>query len=127
MRQIKFRAWDGEKMSEDWHLHDIWCAASGRGAPHPTLPFYNNPQTTIMQFTGLKDKNGKEIYEHDIIKMQSGKIKVVSYFDYIGSYGVGDSPNSEYYSHLDSLTQEIIGNIYENPELLETTHPQSGG
>lgn len=121
MRPIKFRAWDGNKMSEDWHLHDIWCAASGRGAPHPTLPYYNNPGTIIMQFTGLLDKNGKEVYEGDLIKDEHGTIGQIIWektsTGFIASVRQVEGYNRDFgiYEGL----HKVIGNIYENPELVK--------
>lgn len=71
----------------------------------------------LMQYTGLHDKNGKEIYEGDIIgglKGYKGKdLTLVVEFEY-GAYYVG---GDELYSHNEVC--EVIGNIYENPELLE--------
>lgn len=71
----------------------------------------------LLQFTGLKDKNGKEIYEGDILRCTSesmpfnNEIKWYSSgFWLIDQHGNGHLPNMEY--------REIIGNIYENPELI---------
>lgn len=71
----------------------------------------------IMQYTGLKDRNGKDIYEDDILKTPSGIGFVV--FDNCG-YAI-KSPGSDAVDYEFSayyLGCEIIGNIYENPELL---------
>lgn len=72
---------------------------------------------TIGQFTGLHDKNGKEIYEGDIISNESYK-GVVVYKNGSFVLDLGKSCGCVYLFCLDSLL--IIGNIYDNPELLES-------
>lgn len=72
---------------------------------------------TIGQFTGLHDKNGKEIYEGDIISNESYK-GVVVYKNGSFVLDLGKSCGCVYLFCLDSLL--VIGNIYDNPELLES-------
>jgi len=73
-----------------------------------------------MQCTGLKDKNGKLIYEGDIVKDQDGKIYNIKWNDCYAYFVLWDSDDIEYYTFEEfNLTKlEVIGNIYENPELL---------
>lgn len=80
----------------------------------------------LMQYTGLKDKNGKEIYEGDIVETVTasgnpfGTIDVVRYQD--GGFKLVDDTDSLlpiYIGDKEVISIEIIGNIYENPELLE--------
>jgi uncharacterized phage protein (TIGR01671 family) len=130
MREIKFRAWhilDKEIVYfEDWEsIRNL--------ARYAEYNYVDN----IMQYTGLKDSNGKEIYEGDIL---SEKWKVEVYKDnYTGAYMIKFHNNPEFnkpkilYSYLkqreragtDDRDSVVIGNIYENPELLEneTTNP----
>lgn len=72
----------------------------------------------IMQYTGLLDKNGSEIYEGDIVKC-ADEIGIVLYFG--ANFQVNWDPVSTYatYLFLCAKDSEIIGNIYENPELLK--------
>ena len=71
----------------------------------------------LMQCTGLKDKNGKLIYEGDVVK-QNNTIYSVNWFN--GSFCFKDTLNGKNYTveFVMSEKQEVIGNIYENPELL---------
>ena len=68
----------------------------------------------IMQFTGLTDKNGKEVYEGDILDSKCA----VSFND--GMFGIFDKHNYMGLNSYMSKFREVIGNIYENPELLQS-------
>lgn len=127
-RSIKFRAWDEDKKemfrvgslryhdvadylaTDDWYGKDFWAPGSHRSR-------------TIMQFTGLKDKNGTEIYEGDIVKtgdlvgpVSFGRgVYEVAWRGYLSS-----SFNKRLCVH-DTRSLEVIGNVYEHPELLSET------
>jgi len=76
---------------------------------------YESTDFTLMQYTGLKDKNGVEIYEGDIIrcKLQTDKNHWIAEVKFcIDAWCIGLHTLSSY------IYLEVIGNIYENPELL---------
>jgi uncharacterized phage protein (TIGR01671 family) len=116
MREIKFRAW-GPNSKYMWS----WEELVANGIPITWLcgatDFHG--ERIIMQYTGLKDKNGKEIYEKDYLKavhpdVEFNHLGYVQYNDEVAAFDVYISmPLLEY----DEF--EIIGNIYENPELLK--------
>lgn len=134
MREIKFRAWNGIEM-----VYDVIVGRFGAFYVNP----YNNgidekdsacltpfntkyPESIpIMQFTGLIDMNGKDIFEGDILKLPNGSFVDVRFesgcFEILNeplSYDFdSEIPIKCYPSHY----AEVIGNIYENPELLN--HP----
>ena len=114
MREIKFRAWC--KVTKEWvYIYlDNQPGQSG-------VRFSSSSKTQDedweewLQYTGLKDKNKKEAYEMDIIKFADGKTNEIVWRD--GGFTLRFS----ILSCLSELTEdwEVIGNIYENPELLK--------
>lgn len=76
----------------------------------------NNSRGILSQYTGLKDKNGVEIYEGDIVCNEGFKEKV--YWDEFYGWVVSDEAML---GEVNFARIQVIGNIYENPELLEST------
>ena len=108
-REIKFRAWNKERqvMGPVFGMKEIWA-----GPKAPSVSDFK--EYVILQFTGLLDKNGKEIYEGDIVKKnEDGAYRVVTYED-------GRFAPYPWTYRLWHEQCEVIGNIYENPELLKT-------
>ena len=82
--------------------------------------FKGNKDSPVMQYTGLEDKNGKEIYEGDIVKDDNKKIHEVRFLNAsFVIYGEYNNKIQHWVIGQKKATQlKIIGNIYENPELL---------
>ena len=118
MRKIKFRAWDkeNEKMMKvsSLHLENKEISVKENGT------FHLFRMQDLMQYTGLKDKNGKEIYEGDIVILNDAEEEnrcIVKYK--YGSYILVDGDLREDLSNVEDRFLEVIGNIYENKNLLE--------
>lgn len=124
----KFRVWDGKYMEYDFFV-------SSHGNPYdyadvvhdtPNMEIVEAPHFKIMQSTGLKDKNGVEIFEGDIV-LENGMQRVITFGEqrYEEDYGdlayyIGFNIFTKWgYSSVVPVEHEVLGNIYENPELLE--------
>ena len=113
MREIKFRAWDKRFKKMD----------SGSGAL--LLRINSTDFSDPMQYTGLKDKNGKEIYEGDLLIFQGDRNAMfeVFYNDTYGRYSCCrthylGSRCGGYVPEIEDKKFEVIGNIWENSDLL---------
>jgi len=146
MREIKFRAWDSQRRV--WYFN--YCNISGWGIHFEYVRPVENPgeQFEVMQYTGLKDKAGVEIYEGDILLVEDeytdrilddgsgprepwNHLAPVEFQD--GSFGITISEPGDGYSRKGSWPferilndigdtpeeMEVIGNIHENKELLK--------
>lgn len=121
MREIKFRAWDKKRKEIvpdlcDWAIYESKEGFELRlGEPIKNhIGGFTEGGGILMQSTGLKDKNGKEIYEGDVIL---GCSKVV-WKEELSGFGISDGKYClADYKYSDNF--KVIGNIYENPNLLE--------
>lgn len=133
-KEIKFRLWSkiGKKFIET-NNPNLEFVINNNGYLYSIENFYGEiyvlPQMDIevLQFTGLQDRNGKEIYEGDILKYNfpyDGRLKHISPVTYLetqASFGLKDIYGNEIplYRITANNYFEVVGNIYENPELLE--------
>ena len=125
-RKIKFRAWDNvnNQMLDVQELNFEDCFYGGYTTVRTTMysDYFDIREIPIMQYTGLHDKNGKEIYEGDIVRIiVNNNIEKICKVEFKnGIFGVMFSKNKDLtaFPHFCNTTFEIIGNIYDNPELL---------
>lgn len=127
-REIKFRAWDklNRLMIRSFAISSetgsVWNVILPPGETWEEKIITDDRSYELMQYTGLKDKNGKEIYEGDIVK-NDGYFLIKWSLQVRWKVGLGwvfgeDWPCIPLYDVGNIQMIEVIGNIYENPELL---------
>ncbi len=126
MREIKFRAWDkgDRKMKSVLILQIGFGATSYDYADDNVAVGTDDSNRVLMQYTGVKDKNGKEIYEGDIVALYQFDKKTGKYYHNKGNRVVEwvKSSNGWNFKRIGTRKNvpiEVIGNIYENPELIK--------
>ena len=135
MREIKFRVW--QEMMGKWEMSYTPYLYESDGKPHDYSGIVNlNKEIQnelpindiLMQYVGLKDKKDKEIYEGDIISYKYFKgfseleQEIIAKVEFIeGCFGFYEykREDDDYFNKYDLSNTVVIGNIYENPELLE--------
>lgn len=125
-KEIKFRAWD--KRNERWEYFVIYPTDENR---EYTISFGSKIYNFLIeekrldreswgQFTGLKDKNDKEIYKGDIVKFMSEENLIVEFYKaHFIICPLDRRAHEDLWKALERNDVEIVGNIYENSELLE--------
>lgn len=116
MREIKFRAWDVE--NQLWlPLSPDVLAQAMEGEADGTFELPSDPDVVIWcQYTGLKDKNGKEVWEGDLVRFNTKGGNEMIYDVRWSDYHAGFKPTRLTQTNHQEMT--VIGNIYQNPELL---------
>ena len=122
MKETKFRAWDESTntMSYEVEFHRFSdCYGFRMELEHHKKHWVNVDSKFVMQYTGLKDKNGKEIYEGDLLKMDYHGDNIFEVVFDNGAFCIKPfmSPDTLVDDYTDQA--EIIGNIYENPEMVK--------
>lgn len=135
-REIKFKAWDEKRRKMVLVLMPDFVLFAGKPELNSVFvqeedgeAYWLERNTEMLQFTGLFDKNGKEIYEGDILRMSiyfgnailrgMRIIHAVISFHSGGFWFDGGGFTDCNWHHYNASDREIIGNIYENPELIE--------
>jgi uncharacterized phage protein (TIGR01671 family) len=129
MREIKFRCWN--TINKKWHMPTEWGeepadAYIGYGVI-PEIGFRSNKDYIWLQYTGLKDEDGEEMFENDIVFDEDGeysKTVIIEWDNEDARFFGKDIYTGDSFS-MQEIDGKIIGNIYENPDLLDNANPQA--
>lgn len=134
MREILFRGKrvdNGEWVTGTPFIEANCCKMITAVALHPDFVDEGNVyfsegfpvrQETVGQYTGLTDKNGRKIFEGDVV-LYFGEINLVEWDDFEASFFLSNEDDERcYFDAVDNDSMFIIGNIYDNPELLENNN-----
>ena len=103
MREIKFRVWDSISMKM-WDYDSI---------KNNKFSDFDLEHYTLMQFTGLKDKNGVDIYEGDKVETPAGEVAIITYKEQYYCGFVVKEIDSEWCWNIKTFEIEVIGNIHK--------------
>lgn len=129
-REIKFRAWLKPRWDDDEDAGKMYYDVQnsydtlGDVKPYDIMNSFDqwldDEVAIVEQYTGLKDKNGKEVYEGDIVKGDMGVFEV-KWYDLVAQFMFRPNMSMKYHPPFTSTqleVMEVIGNIHENGELL---------
>lgn len=142
MREIKFRAWDKNSKLMFFNVQDTydmlghhWPEEFGEWAPEEIRDKYNLSESSfgdllteeayiLMQFTGLKDSNGKDVYEGDVLQHPGeGEVErgLVIYSDEFAMFKCRDGrePAYDLWDSVSMAGRIVVGNVWEHPDLLK--------
>ena len=127
MKELKFRIWDKER---ETFLNNVFIGSDGTLYQFSkdtifgtAITYLDSENKKILQYTGLHDKNGKEIFEGDIIKIKDETYRI-TWNGCFSSFDMTNIDKAKQYKDLyilnrDYQQSEIVGNIYRNRKLLE--------